>query len=324
MRLRLALVLVVILLVPIHANAGTNGYENWPTDASSYTWDEAMWETVGGTIGGLALPLSTNSTDASVTMEVSDFPQIIEVYTATWCTNCVQTEGILNQVIDQSDVMLINYHKFKFEPEDPFGSNGTDNRWEAIYGDTSERVGFSPRLAPTTVFDGERLHVGTRAKSSNLSNDYSASISVGSSHPYSGTASFSLSRSSESSPTSVDFSWDLNYMSHDCGKNCQPYTLTPWIMFIEQVASFPEGSNGKGNYSHILRDTIQLPNLQGEISADLPEPWDGDDMSAILVIDWNLPNSDDSTDRAIPAPGVSTLICLLATLVPRRNNHMHP
>jgi len=315
MQSRLALVLTILLLFPIHANASTDG-----TD--SLTWDEAREGVIGGAIGGLTLPLPMNSTNASIAMDVASFPQVIEVYTATWCTNCVQTEKILNQVIDQSNVVVINYHKFKFEPEDPFGSNETDDRWELIYGATSTTVGFSPRLAPTTVFDGERLHLGTRPKSSSISSDYSQSISEGSSHPYSGNASFSFSRSSASSPNSVDFSWNADNLIHDCVTDCQLYTLTPWIMFVEKVASFPEGSNGKGNYSNILMDTIQLPSSQGEISVTIPDAWDGDDISAVLVFDWDISTSKTTSDRLVPAPGVSLLTCLLAILVPKRNNHM--
>ena len=94
-------------------------------------------------------------------------------------------------------------------------------------------------------------------------------------------------------------------------------------MFVEQVANFPEGSNGKENYSQVLMDTIQLTSSQGEISVSTPKAWDGDDISAILVVDWEFSASENTSDRAIPAPGVSLLICLLAVLVPRRNNHMH-
>ena len=315
MQSRLALALTTLLLFTILTNAAS-------ADTDPPTWDEAREGLAGGAIGGLGLELPVGATNASIEMDVASFPQVIEVYTATWCTNCVQTEKILHQVIGQSNVVVINYHKFKFEPEDPFGSNGTDDRWESIYGGTSTTVGLSPRLAPTTVFDGERLHLGTRPKSSSISSDYNQSISVGSSHPFSGNASLSFSRSSESTSNSLDFSWNVENVFHDCVSDCQSYTLTPWLMYVEQVASFPEGSNGKGNYSNILVDTIQLPSLQGEISLTIPEAWDGDDISAILVIDWETSTPETTPDKAVPALGPSLLICLLAILVPRRNNHM--
>ena len=40
-------------------------------------------------------------------------------------------------------------------------------------------------------------------------------------------------------------------------------------------------------------------------------------MSVVLVIDWEAQNGAYSSN-SIPAPGITTLLCMLAALVPRR------
>ncbi|GIT41595.1 MAG: hypothetical protein Ct9H300mP10_06050 [Methanobacteriota archaeon] len=39
--------------------------------------------------------------------------------------------------------------------------------------------------------------------------------------------------------------------------------LTAWLLFVEDSASFPDGSNGIGDYLHVLHDAIELDGLEG-------------------------------------------------------------
>ncbi|MDP6221260.1 MAG: hypothetical protein QGG76_06700, partial [Candidatus Thalassarchaeaceae archaeon] len=239
MRTLAALLMVALIIIPIQASAANGGM-----------WEDAREGILGGTLGGISLSLSGNTTDSSISMDVIDLPTVIEVYTATWCTSCVTTEHTLDEAIGDADVTRIHYHRHKFEVEDPFGSNGTEERWESIYGTASTSVGGAPRLAPTTVFDGERLHLGTTSKSDSLQSDFSASLAIGPSHVYDG----SMSLSAIESEGVTEFSWDITTMIYNCADDCPIETRTAWLLFVEGSASFPDGSNGIGDYIHVLHD----------------------------------------------------------------------
>ena len=316
MRTLAALLMVGLIIVPIQASA-----------TSGSMWDEAREGVQGGTIGGLSLSLSESSTEYSA--QIGMFlpgPPVIEVYTATWCTNCVTTEHALDEAIGDTDVVRIHYHRHKFEAEDPFGSNGTEERWESIYGAVSTTIGGAPRLAPTTVFDGERLHLGTSSKSDSLLNDYTASLGAGSTHEFGGTIELWVATSG----ATTEFSWDLSGMGHySCGEtewrsvvDCPTVSLTAWLLFVEDSANFPEGSNEVGDYLHVLHEAVQLDGLNGSTAIDVPTAWDGNDLSAILLVDWEVESDILVVDDGyvLPAPGVATLLCMLAALVPRRTS----
>ncbi len=308
MRTLAALLMVALIIIPIQASAANGGM-----------WEDAREGILGGTLGGISLSLSGNTTDSSISMDVIDLPTVIEVYTATWCTSCVTTEHTLDEAIGDADVTRIHYHRHKFEVEDPFGSNGTEERWESIYGTASTSVGGAPRLAPTTVFDGERLHLGTTSKSDSLQSDFSASLAIGPSHVYDG----SMSLSAIESEGVTEFSWDITTMIYNCADNCPIETRTAWLLFVEGSASFPDGSNGIGDYIHVLHDAVPLDGPIGSTVIDVPPAWDGDDMSAVLLVDWSLepsPPEPGIVGKIIPAPSVAILVCMLAALVPRRRS----
>jgi len=311
MRKLAALLMVALIIVPIQASATKGGL-----------WDDAREGKLGGTLGGLSLSLSENSTDSSVSMDVIELPTVVEVYTATWCFSCVATEHTLDEAIGDADVIRIHYHRHKFEVEDPFGSNSTDERWESIYGDASTSIGWAPRLAPTTVFDGERLHLGTASKSNSLLSDFSASLAIGSTHPYSG----SMSLYSTASEGVIEFSWDITTMEYNCADGCPTETRTAWLLFIEDSASFPNGSNGVGDYVHVLHEAVPLDGLMGSAVIDIPPAWDGEDLSAVLLVDWSIepsPTEPGIVENIIPAPSAAILICMLAALVPRQRMPIH-
>jgi glutaredoxin len=311
MRTLAALLMVALIIVPIQASATNGGL-----------WDDAREGILGGTLGGLSLSISETSPDSSVSMDVTDLPTVIEVYTATWCFSCVATENTLDEAIGDADVTRIHYHRHKFEVEDPFGSNGTDERWELIYGTASTSIGGGPRLAPTTVFDGERLHLGTASKSNSLQSDFSASLAIGPTHEYSGTMSLSAS----TSEGVTEFSWDVTTLDYKCEEDCPTETRIAWLLFVEDSASFPNGSNGVGDYDHVLHEAVELDGLIGSTAIDVPPAWDDDDMSAVLIVDWSIETSPPEpgiVEKIIPAPSVAILICMLAALVPRRRMPIH-
>ena len=76
MRNLLAILFATMLILPIHASA-----------ASSKLWDDARLGMNAGTIGGPSILLNNSTTNEESTIEVSDLPSVVEVYTATWCFN---------------------------------------------------------------------------------------------------------------------------------------------------------------------------------------------------------------------------------------------
>ena len=160
MRTILALALTALLLTPIAASA-----------ESEPLWEVARKQADAGTFGGLTIALGEGASDTSISMQYDDMPSIVEVYTATWCANCVTSEHAMEEVLSGIDAVQIHYHRHFFEIEDPFGSNSTEERWEAVYGESSTAVGGGPRLAPTSIIDGERMHIGSSPKGESLIDD---------------------------------------------------------------------------------------------------------------------------------------------------------
>ena len=302
------LLISLLLLVPNQATA---------TSEQSSMWHDARTGVNGGVLGALELSLTNETTDGEIILDYSEMTSVVEVYTATWCFNCVTTEQALDEAIGDSDVLRIHYHRHWSEPEDPFGNNATEYRWESTYGDASTAVGGAPRLAPTTVFGGERMHLGTSPSSSSLTNDYSTSLATGSSWNFIGTARLSISVT-ESGETK--FSWNITDLSVDNDDVHWTFTLTPWLLFVEDSASFPDGSNGVEDYLHVLHDAIELDGLEGSMIVESPSAWDGDDVSAVLLIDWSRrgPSVGDSTPF-LPGPGLAAvLLCLIVASLPSR------
>ena len=298
-----ALAITLLLLLPVQASA-----------TSETLWDDARLGVDGGTIGGISIHLTENMTNTSVSSGIDALPGVVEVYTATWCMNCVTSEAALDEAIGDDDITRIHYHRHKFETMDPFGSNSTEERWESSYGTASTNIGGLSRLAPATVFDGERIYMGTNPKSDSLQTDYSTSLAFGSSHPFedSGILTFGV----EESGNALNFHWDFDLGEHSLSREAN---IEAWVLFIEDNAHYPEGSNGVENYGHVLHEAVLLPFEGNSMEIQAPSPWDGEDMSAVLVIDWEIIEPESDMWNALPSPGVSTLLCMLAALVPRRH-----
>ena len=334
MRRLSALVLIALIVMPIQASASTGSL-----------WDDARISDesgmLSGTIGGLSIDLS-NTTYAVSTSGILDMPSIVEVYTATWCSNCVKTEQALDDATADLEVTRIHYHRHLYETLDPFGSNSTDSRWVETYGagsllSTERSVTASEGgvikipgtewSAPSNVFDGERMYTGISTKSNSLLTDYSTALALGSSHPFATNGSISLevsasvtlpvnNQSENHTGEIVDYSfqWDISLWS----EADFPWEVNSWLMFVEHNAHYPEGSNGKVNYSHVLHEAVNIGDgHEGSIAFAPPEPWDGDDMSVVMVVDWES-HGGPNGENTLPAPGVATLLCMLAALVPRR------
>ena len=253
----------------------------------------------------------------SNTMSGDEWPSLVEVYTATWCENCVTTQGIIDSLnlSEGKSMMKIHYHRFIAEVQDPFGSQITDDRWIERYGPTSRLTnsyGYE-NIAPSKVFDGERIHTGTTKSSDSLDFDYQTSFDKGSSIDVSTfSATLSWTKSSEIN----EFSWNISTPSLD-----SKYVIEPMIFIIEDEGYFPEGGNGEKYYHHILRDIIPLSSIDGNISVEFNNAYDGNDLSAVLVFDWNNNNPDDGLLGAIPFPSSAIFVSLFIAIFYSRDKY---
>ena len=284
------------------------------------TWNDVISEySDTGTLGGISVSLDGNMSNDSNTMSGDEWPSLVEVYTATWCENCVTTQGIIDSLnlSEGKSMMKIHYHRFIAEVQDPFGSQITDDRWIERYGPTSRLTnsyGYE-NIAPSKVFDGERIHTGTTKSSDSLDFDYQTSFDKGSSIDVSTfSATLSWTKSSEIN----EFSWNISTPSLD-----SKYAIEPMIFIIEEEGYFPEGGNGEKYYHHILRDIIPLPSTDGNISAVFNNAYDGNDLSAVLVFDWNNNNPDDGLLSAIPFPSSGIFVSLFIAIFYSRDKYLN-
>ena len=99
---------------------------------------------VGVVFGGQWAEANNSTVQAS---QLSELPAIVEDYTATWCTNCVEVEHALDDVAQQIPLQQYNFHRSIGETQDPFGTDVLDQRWDARYGQ---------RVPPTVIFNGSQ------------------------------------------------------------------------------------------------------------------------------------------------------------------------
>ena len=105
MRSILAVFLSALLLAPMGTLAETGTI-----------WLDARGQQDAGTFGGLTLPIGNGTVDASTSSDYVDLPNIVEVYTATWCVNCVTSEEAMSEAVEDVDEVLIHYNLFWILP----------------------------------------------------------------------------------------------------------------------------------------------------------------------------------------------------------------
>ena len=274
MRKCLTLFLFAILLLPAPVHAGT------PVMIPDQ-----------GVLGGYMIDLtnvSNNSTTVSAGGDMTGV-QVVEVYTATWCQNCVYSEHALMNVLENESATVLVHHRFIDESQDPFGTQAGDDRWIQLYGGTSAQVASGlERAAPTVVFDGHRFVAGSAPSGESLESDYASMFAD--KHEY---RSWGLES---------DFTWAGDNSSGTLSWKFDIHPDEPewmsWghlLMVVGHSAYFPEGGNGLEDYDDIVRAVIELnETLQddgrewgGEQEITLPAAYDGDDLSLVIVHEWD-------------------------------------
>ena len=290
MRRTVYLLILILIFAPISSVSGTQ------SDS-----DVATYEPI---FGGASLAANTSG---AVEITFSNLPAIAEDFTATWCDNCVYVEKALHEVANETGAEVLHFHRNN-DYEDPFGSESGTSWWQGRY-DTG--------IPPTVVFNGEELEAGSNPEGNSLKDDYSAlitrDIDIGD-----GDSQFTWTLAADN--TTGIFTWSLQYDSSN-PTFTERQGVNSWLFIVEDSANFPEGSNGVEDYTHIVRDVIDLGlETEGMTTVTLPDAHDGNDITIMLIHEF-LPkvepdcctDEDDSDDSGfLPSISLFSTISVLA------------
>ena len=277
--------MLVLIIIPINSDAAA-----------------AEELSIGAVFGGQWAEANNSSVQTS---QLTDLPAIVEDYTATWCTNCVDVEHALDDVAQQIPIQQYNFHRSIGETQDPFGTDVLDLRWESRYGQ---------RIPPTVIFNGSQKQVGSVSNGETLQDDFTtlAQLDLGLGQ---GNSSFSWSGTGQNSGS---VSWNLSIDSSQFEDSVVSVNL--WV--VEASAYFEDGTNGLEDYPFIVREIQSLGNsTSGTEQISLPDAFDGDDLSVHLIyqvinpiVDEDIAIQEPSTSNEKGLPAAS-LIATLAIVV---------
>ena len=240
--------------------------------------------------------VSNNSTTMSVAGDMTDI-QVVEVYTATWCQNCVYSEHALMDALENESATVLVQHRFIGESQDPFGTQEGDDRWIDLYGETSaEAASGLERAPPSVVFDGHRFVAGSSPHGESLESDYAEMFAD--KHNFRNYGPYYC--------CSSNFTWTGDNASGTLEWSAvlpAPWNMgwTTRLMVVEHSAHFPDGSNGMEYYEDIVRMVVDIQETRypgpdglndgfqtfnGSAAIQLPAAWDGDDLSLVVVHEW--------------------------------------
>ena len=264
----------------------------------------------------------------SSTVNFSEMPSIVEVYTATWCSNCVDVEHALDNIENETGLQQYHTHRAINEVQDPLGTIEIDQRFHDRYG---------VRAPPVVVFNGSVIKPGSVTDADSLESEFT--LLAQQSMEITGTSTFTWNTTSNSTGTAA---WsiepqDLTFINQLDGYDSQS-SLFAYAWIVEQSAFFEEGSNGLGDYPHVVRGIIELGeinmtsnDLSGSANITLPTAYDGHDLSVHLIYQFNLPAEVeepevetppliDSSEEGLPAASLIASLCVVfAAALTRRD-----
>lgn len=285
-------------------------------------------EGTGALFGGQSFDISDSNV---TTTNLSDLPPIAEVYTATWCSNCVDVEHALENIENETHLQQYHIHRAINEAQDPLGSIELDQRFHDRYGI------YAP---PMVVMNGTVMKLGSVTDYDSLETEFSEMTqhtdSFGLGIPMNGTSFFSWNSTSE---TTGIASWSLELKEHTIDPNTT-HTLSAYAWVVEHSANFEQGTNGLGDYPDVVRGIIQLGDIaiesnlivgSGSSEITLPAAYDGNDLSVHLIYQFNAPVEEPldeeeclipegcEEDERVPAASLIASLCVVlgAALVRR-------
>jgi len=290
MRVRATCVILVLLVSIIpSANAGS------PEELDD----------VGPVFGGIYIDANNSG---NVTTALSDLPAVVEDYTATWCTNCIDVEHALDDISDENHMQTYHFHRFIGESEDPLGSQEGDERWIERY---------EERRPPTAVFNGIIKQVGSVPDGETLQDDYNQNLqktlNLGT-----GSSSLGWIVTNDSNPIAT---WNL---AVDMSNFPEDSEIKSSLWIVEILAHFPDGGNQEEYYHKSVRGIIDLGNATtGSMEVTLPAAYDGDDLQVHLIHEVILPepadespseppvdDSKDDEDSGLPSVGLVAVLAI--------------
>ena len=269
---------------------------------------------VGSVFGGVYLDANVSG---NATSSLSELPAIVEDYTATWCTNCIDVEHALDDISDENHMQTYHFHRFIGESEDPLGSQEGDDRWIERY---------EQRLPPTAVFNGTIRQIGSVPDGDSLQDDYNQNLA----NPLDlgiGSSTLGWAVSNGSNPV---VTWNLIVDTADFPEGSE-IVSSLWI--VEKLAYFPDGGNEEEYYNKSVRGIIELGNATtGTMEVTMPTAYDGDDLQVHLIHEVILPDpvastpndpvddSEDDEDSILPSLGVVAVlaITIIAAVIVQR------
>ena len=196
-----------------------------------------------------------------------DAPSIAHIFTATWCTPCVEVEHAIEDVANETDLVMLTFHRFAGETEDPFGSENAENWWKTAF--EQQRP-----LQPTAIINGGEVLIG--AIQGSYDNIYSKAIEK----PNLDSANESSMIHTSFDSNSSELTWEVTNV--DLCDNVDIH-----VKFVEDVAYFPNGSNGLKNYTHIVHHVKQMSGKSGNtnLSQSISEinAFDGNDLKLVIT-----------------------------------------
>ena len=268
----------------------------------------------------------SNESGASLS-NLSELPPIVEVYTATWCSNCVDVEHALDNIENETGIQQYHIHRAINEIQDPLGSIEIDQHFIDRYG---------IQAPPVVIFNGTTIKIGSIAEAASLEEEFTvlsdAHLSL------IGDSSFAWTPLSQDAGF-VAWSLDVENMAAPEGSSI---VAQAWV--VEDSARFEDGSNGLEHYPHVVRGIVELGHLNltdesvtmtGNTTISLPPAYDGSDLSVHLLYQLKYPveiveEDDQSTDcvgteceeeeRIIPAASMLMSVSVLIAVALLRND----
>ena len=202
---------------------------------------------------------------------LGDLPTIAEDYTATWCGQCLVVEDALENVASNSNMQVYSIHRNISDPEDPLGSEAVDAQFRNRYDP------YLPWKPPIVGFNGTYAISGNVPVGTSLEADYTEqaakSLNLGT-----GFVTFAWTPTGTNSGTA---SWSIEQSTNSS------FNVSIWI--VEKVGTFPDGTNSKVNYPHIVREIIYLDFInttglsQGIQTVNYGNAYDGTDLEVHLM-----------------------------------------
>lgn len=209
----------------------------------------------------------------AVNSSFDDLPAIVEDYTATWCSNCVDVEEAMDEVALGVNMQIYAVHRNIYDPEDPLGSESVDQWFRDRYGD------FTPWSPPIAGFNGLYAITGSKPVGDSLVADYT-DLAQRPNDAGEGLMSLMWAPTGTNSGT---VTWSFNHSTDKI------YNVSIWM--VETVAYFPEGTNNQQYYPHVLREIIDVGVVDstgfstGTMDVSYANAYDDSDLEVHLVFE---------------------------------------